>query len=445
MPRWHFIPVPIRFMTTPLWIALGLGIPLLAALIVLIQQRQRLALLNHDAEQLADQRDELVGRLSAREQEINRLHSALGQSRNQEQALREQLAGQKESEARLTAQFENLANRIFEQKQQQFAQQSHQSLDAVLTPIRQQLDQFRLQVQSSHAEESKQRHALERQLLDLKSLNQKMSEDAVNLTRALKGDNKAQGTWGEVVLGRLLDQSGLREGHEYDTQASYQQEDGKRYQPDVVVHLPDGKDVIIDAKMSMVAYERFYSSEDDAAREQALGEHLASIRGHIKALGQKDYHKLKGLRSLDYVLMFIPVEPAFVTAIERDPSLINEALERNIMLVSPNSLLVALRTIQNLWRYEHQSQNAQAIAQSAGKLYDKLVGFSDDLLKLGRALDTAQGSYQQALNKFSQGRGNLLRQGEQLKQLGAESSKKADPALLEQALSERVELTEKPT
>ncbi|WP_261389180.1 DNA recombination protein RmuC [Ferrimonas balearica] len=430
-------------MTLPLWIALGLGLPLLLAVIFLVRQSQRLSLSHAQQAERDRQLEELQGRLSAKEQELNRLHAAFGQSRSTEQALREQLASQQESEARLNAQFENLANRIFEQKQQQFRQQSQQSLDAVLTPIRQQLDQFRLQVQSSHTEEVKQRHALERQLLDLKALNQRMSEDALNLTRALKGDNKAQGTWGEVVLSRLLAQSGLREGHEYDTQASYQQADGKRYQPDVVVHLPDGKDVIIDAKMSLLAYERYYSSEDDGVREQALAEHLASIRAHIKGLGQKDYHKLKGLRSLDYVLMFIPVEPAFVSAIERDPSLINEALERNIMLVSPNSLLVALRTIQNLWRYEHQSQNAQAIAQSAGKLYDKLVGFSEDLLKLGRALDTAQGSYQQALNKFSKGRGNLLRQGEQLKQLGAETGKKADPGLLDQALSESVELTEK--
>ncbi|SHH21821.1 DNA recombination protein RmuC [Ferrimonas marina] len=425
-------------MTDPVWIAAGcaalLGSLCLALLFALARARQHIAYLSQQQEQETQQRDELLGKLSAKEVELNRLHAGLGQLRSQEQQLRAQLSQQQDQEQRLSERFENLANRIFEQKQQSFLSRSHKDMDAVLAPLKQQMEQFRQQVAHSHTEEAKQRHALEQQLRDLKQLNVQMSEDALNLTRALKGDNKIQGNWGEVVLTRLLEQSGLKAGREYEIQASLQQEDGKRYQPDVIIHLPDGKDVVVDAKMSLNAYERYYSSDDPAERERALDEHVASVRGHIKGLGQKDYHKLKGLRSLDYVLMFIPVEPAFLAAIDRDPSLISDALSANILLISPTNLLVALRTIQNLWRFEHQNQNAVTIAQQAGKLYDKLVGFSEDLQKLGRALDTAQGSYQNAMNKFSEGRGNLLRQGEQLRQLGVESSKQPDAALLKQAL-----------
>ncbi|GAA4891995.1 DNA recombination protein RmuC [Ferrimonas pelagia] len=427
-------------MTDAFWItsaiAAILGLLCLYLISHLSHLRHALTFAERQHTQQSEQLEQLNSKLSAKEQEQNRLHAGLAQLRTQEQHLRAQLTQQQDSEARLTEQFENLANRIFEQKQQSFLSQSHKDLDAVLSPIKMQMEQFRQQVQTSYTEEAKQRHALAQQLLDLKALNQQMSEDAVNLTKALKGDNKAQGNWGEVILARLLEQSGLKQGREYETQASFQQADGKRYQPDVLIRLPDGKDVIIDAKMSLRAFERFHNSEDPAERSQALAEHVGSVRNHIKELGSKDYHKLEGLQSLDYVLMFIPVEPAFLTAVEADPALINDALEHNILLVSPTNLLVALRTIQNLWRFEHQNQNARHIAQQAGKLYDKMVGFADDLQKLGRALETANGSYQQAMNKFSNGRGNLLRQGEQLRQLGVESSKQPDPALLKAALEQ---------
>lgn len=387
-------------------------------------------------QQLSEAHALLDNKLQAKETELNRLHSALADARAREEGLRTTLAQQQQSEQRQSEQFENLANRIFEQKSQQFQHQNQGQLSAVLTPLQQQLEGFKKQVQDSYTNEAKERFALKHQLDDLKALNLRMSEDALNLTKALKGDNKVMGNWGEVVLSRLLTQSGLREGHEYETQAALTQTDGKRYQPDVVVHLPDDKDVIIDSKVSLVGYERYFNAETDDERQRGLRDHLASVKAHIKGLGEKDYQQLQGVRTLDYVLMFIPVEPAFIAAIESDPDLVNFALERNILLTSPTNLMVALRTINNLWRFEYQSRNAQEIATQGGKLYDKLVGFSDDLLKVGRALETAQGSYDKAVSKFSSGRGNLLKQAEQMKQLGATPSKKPNSQLLDNALAE---------
>jgi DNA recombination protein RmuC len=235
------------------------------------------------------------------------------------------------------------------------------------------------------------------------------------------------------VLSRVLEASGLREGHEYETQVNVRLDHQSRMQPDVIVRLPQGKDVVIDAKMSLVAYERYFNSEDEAEREAALSEHIGSLRGHIRLLGRKDYQQLPGLRSLDYVLMFIPVEPAFLLAIDREPELISEALKHNIMLVSPTTLLVALRTITNLWRYEHQSQNAQRIADRAARLYDKMRLFVDDMSALGQSLDKAQGSYRQAMNKLSEGRGNLIGQTEGFRALGVEVKRPINPLLAQQA------------
>ncbi|CAJ0996688.1 DNA recombination protein RmuC [Sodalis praecaptivus] len=324
------------------------------------------------------------------------------------------------SEQRLSAQFENLANRIFEHSGRKVDEQNRQSLDRLLMPLREQLDGFRRQVQDSFGQEARERHTLAHEIRNLQQLNVQMAQEAVNLTRALKGDNKAQGNWGEVVLSRVLEASGLREGHEFETQISIQQGDGRRLQPDVVVRLPQGKDVVIDAKMSLVAYERYFNSENEAERQLALTEHVNSLRAHMKLLGRKDYQQLKGLRSLDYVLMFVPIEPAFMVAVGRQPELISEALAHNIMLVSPTTLLVALRTINNLWRYEHQSRNAQHIADRAARLYDKLRLFVDDINAIGQSLDKAQASYRLAKNKLSDGRGNIIGQAEGFRALGVE-------------------------
>ncbi|ANC39889.1 recombinase RmuC [Hafnia alvei] len=337
------------------------------------------------------------------------------------------------SEQRLSAQFENLANRIFEQSGKRVEEQNRQSLNGLLSPLREQLDGFRRQVQESFGQESRERHTLAHEIRNLQQLNAQMAREAVNLTKALKGDNKTQGNWGEVVLSRVLEASGLREGYEYQTQVSVQVGVNNRMQPDVIVRLPQGKDVVVDAKMSLVAYERYFNAEDDAVRELALQEHVASVKGHIRQLGRKDYQQLPGLRSLDYVLMFIPVEPAFLAAIDREPELISEALRHNIMLVSPTTLLVALRTISNLWRYEHQSQNAQKIADRASKLYDKMRLFVDDMESLGQSLDKSQASYRQAMNKLAQGRGNLIGQVESFRTLGVEVKRPISPSLAEEA------------
>ncbi|MEZ8105137.1 DNA recombination protein RmuC [Vibrio cortegadensis] len=346
---------------------------------------------------------------------------------------REKLQLLENAEARLKTEFEHLASQMFDTKTAKVDQQNKQSLEGLLSPLKDQLEGFKKQVNDSFGQEAKERHTLVHELKNLQRLNESMTREAVNLTQALKGDNKQQGNWGEVVLARVLAESGLREGHEYHTQVNLQNEAGKRYQPDVIVHLPQEKQVVVDSKMALVAFERYFNAENDTQRDQALSDHLVALRAHIKGLSQKDYHQLKGIQSLDYVLMFIPVEPAFQVAIQADPSLVKDAMEQNIILVSPTTLLVALRTIDNLWRNDRQNQNAQVIADRASKLYDKLRLFVDDMEGLGGALDKANQSYQGAMNKLATGRGNAIRQAESFKQLGVEVKRPISPSLAELA------------
>ncbi|GGO72593.1 DNA recombination protein RmuC [Bowmanella pacifica] len=354
----------------------------------------------------------------------------------EQKAMAEKLAMLQEAETRLKEQFENLANKIFEQKTQNFSQASKQSLDSLLTPLKDQIEGFKKQVSDQYVREGQERASLKTEILGLKELNKQITEEAAALTKALKGDNKQQGNWGEIVLERILTESGLREGHEYDTQGQYKDEQGKAYKPDVIVHLPGGKDVIIDAKMSLAAYERYFNEQDEDSRARHLNEHIQSIRNHIKGLGNKDYQKLEGVRTLDYVLMFVPVEPAFLLAIDQAPDLIKLALDNNIMLVSPTNLLVALRTINNIWQYEYQNQNAQKIAKKAADLYDKFVAFTADMEGLGTSLQTVQKKYDGALKKLSEGRGNLVRRAEEFKSLGVQSSKKISSNLAELSVDE---------
>lgn len=361
----------------------------------------------------------------------------------EQKAAEEKIALLVNAEERLRVQFESLANRLFEQKTRTVDEQNKLSMESILSPLKAQLEGFKKQVNDNFSQESRERHTLVHEINNLKHLNEQMAQEAVNLTQALKGDNKAQGNWGEVVLARVLSESGLREGHEYQTQVSLENEEGKRYQPDVVVHLPQDKDVVVDAKMSLVAYERFFNADTIAERELALSEHAASLRAHMRGLSRKDYHQLHGLHSLDYVLMFIPVEPAFQAAIETDPSLIRNAMDLNIMLVSPTTLLVALRTINNLWRNDRQNQNAKQIAERASKLYDKLRLFVTDMEMVGASLDKANQSYQGAMNKLTLGRGNVIRQAEGFKQLGVEVKRDINPILVEKAQSTLNELPER--
>lgn len=337
------------------------------------------------------------------------------------------------SEQRLSTQFENLANRIFVQSNHQVEEQHRLSLEKLLIPLKEQLDGFRRQVQESFGQEARERHTLVHEIHQLQQLNLQMAQDAVNLTQALKGNNKTQGNWGEVILARVLEASGLREGHEYQTQVSVTVDSVQRLQPDVIVQLPQNKSVIIDAKLSLTAYERYFNGEPGEQRSQALAEHLSSIRNHIRQLGHKEYHKLLGLGSLDYILMFIPVEPALLLALDHAPELLSEALQRQVMLVSPSTLLIALRTIENLWRYERQSHHAEQIAENAATLYDKFRLFVTEMEQLGRSLTKAQESYQQAMKKLASGRGNLIRQAEKFRQLGVAVKRPLSPALEQQA------------
>ncbi|MDQ2164325.1 MULTISPECIES: DNA recombination protein RmuC [Vibrio] len=390
---------------------------------VVKQERQQSM---EDAHALREQKSQLEAQL--REQEARH--------EQQIQSSQEKLQLLEHAEERLKQQFEQLANQLFEVKTAKVDQQNRQSLEGLLSPLKEQLEGFKKQVNDSFNHEAKERHTLVHELKNLQRLNEQMAQEALNLTQALKGDNKQQGNWGEVVLARVLTESGLREGHEYHTQVSLQNEAGKRYQPDVIVNLPHDKQVVIDSKMALVAYERYFHAQTESERARALSEHLLALRAHIKGLGQKDYHQLKGLQSLDYVLMFIPVEPAFQVAIQADPSLVKEAMEQNILLVSPTTLLVALRTIDNLWRNDRQNQNAKLIAERASKLYDKLRLFMEDMEGLGGALDRANQNYQGAMNKLATGRGNALRQAESFKQLGVEIKRSINSEWVEQAQNE---------
>ena len=345
------------------------------------------------------------------------------------EAHEDKLAAMNASEQRLQTQFENLANKIFEEKQQHYTQQAKHNIESVLAPFKSEIEGFKRQISEQHIREGQERASLKTEILGLKALNQKITEEAAALTQALKGDNKKQGNWGEVVLERILKESGLREGHEFETQLATMSDEGKRMQPDVVVHLPNDKDVIIDAKVSLAAYERYYNCDDEEQRARFLAQHVASIKGHIKGLGAKDYQSLKGLKTLDYVLLFIPIEPAFLLAVEEAPDLVTTALNNNIMLVSPTNLLVALRTINNIWQYEYQNQNAQLIAEHAAKLYDKFVGFITDMEKIEKSLEGAHSSFESAMNKLTTGRGNIVRQIERFRDLGVQPNKRVGDSL----------------
>lgn len=363
----------------------------------------------------------------------NKLTIRLRETEVHLQSATQRLREQQENEQKLSNQFELLSQRIFSEKAAQFKQLNQDSISQILTPLKTQLDGFKQQVTDCYVNESKERYNLQNEISNLAKLNELMQQETTNLTNALKGDNKQQGNWGEVILQRILESSGLREGHEYKTQVSFKNEQGQRLQPDVIVQLPQNKNIIIDSKVSLVAYERFFNADDPQTRKDALQAHVLSVRQHIRGLGKKDYQNLIGSNTLDYVLLFVAVEPAFITALEQDPELVKLALDNNVLLASPTNLMIALRTIDNLWRFEQQEHNGRLIAQQAGKLYDKLRLFSENMLDVGSQLDKAQNSYDRALKQFSQGRGNLIQQAEQLKEMGVTVTKPLPETLLERA------------
>ncbi len=323
----------------------------------------------------------------------------------------------------LGQEFENLANRIFDDKQAKFSLQNKEALEVTLSPLRRDIGDFRKQVESAYDKENADRNKLAGQISELQKQTLQVSADAVSLANALRGDNKAQGNWGEFVLEKLLEDSGLTNGREYDTQVALKDDTGKRRNPDVIVHLPEGRDIVIDAKVSLVDYERYFHAENEETKAQCLRQHLASLRAHIKGLSGKDYESLEGVNSLDFVLIFVPVEAAFVLALDHDPEMMRDAYDRGIILVSPTTLMVTLRTIKNLWRYADQNRNAQLIADKSGALYDQFVMYIEALDDVGRHLDKSKDAWDTARKRLTSGRGNLVRRTEELKKLGAKTKK----------------------
>lgn len=379
----------------------------------------------------------LVGRMIGR----NDLSSDLSQLQTEKRVLEEKLSSQKanfesqlklvqEAKVSLGQEFENLANRIFEDKQEKFSQQSKQAIESSLSPLRRDLGDFRKQVSSAYDKENADRNRLAGQISELQKQTMKVSSDAASLANALKGDNKQQGNWGEFVLEKLLEDSGLSKGREYETQVNLKDDDGKRRNPDVIIHLPEGRDIIIDAKVSLIDYERYFHADEDESRNQSLNQHLNSLRNHIKGLSVKNYESLENVNSLDFVLIFIPVESAFMLALDNDPDIMREAYDKGIILVSPSTLMVTLRTIKNLWRYADQNINAQQIAEKAGALYDLFVLHVEALEDIGKHLNKGKDAYDTALKRLSTGRGNLVKRSEELKTLGAKTKKALSDKLL---------------
>jgi len=328
-----------------------------------------------------------------------------------------------EAKTVLSDQFKNLANEILEEKSKRFAEQNQQNLDILLKPLQEKLTDFRKQVDETYQSEARERFALKQEVEKLAGLNLRMTDETRALTNALKGESKTQGDWGELVLETILENSGLRKGEEYLVQDTQTISDGSRLQPDVVIRLPESKHLVIDSKVSITAYTRYIQADDDAIKTAELNSHVLSIKQHIQGLSAKNYQDLYGVGSIDFVLMFIPIEPAFLAAMRHAPDIYQDALKKNIVIVCPSTLLATVRTVAHLWRQEHQNRNAQEIARQCASLYDKFVGFVEDLDKVGQRLEQAQISYTDAVGKLKTGRGNLIRTAENVKKLGVKPNK----------------------
>lgn len=357
------------------------------------------------------------------------------QARMQEQQKNaaEKLRLLQDAEVRLNTQFENLAGRIFDERSKQFAEHNKTSLDHIVTPLREQLGEFKKRIETVYDNENKDRISLREEIVSLRRDTAQMNQEALNLTRALKGDKKTQGNWGEMILEKVLEKSGLRKGIEYETQSAFRDQDNRLFKPDVIVRLPENKDVIIDSKVSLLAYERYCSTDSDQDRTLALKQHTDAVRDHIRGLSNKDYSSLTGLRSLDFVLLFMPIEAAFMAAFQADERLFSDAFEHKIIVVTPTTLLATLRTIENIWRYERQNDNARAIADKAGVVYDKIRVIVEDLDKLGKQLSTVHTTYEGVMNKLTLGQGNLIRQANSFVELGIKVKKTLPRSISNQA------------
>lgn len=386
----------------------------------LAEAKQRLAEVQDRWQQTLEENRSLAERQAALAQELEA----------ERRAAAEKLRLLEDARQQLTEQFKNLANDILEEKSRRFTEQNQNELGALLEPLKLRLTEFQRKVEEAYVTEGKDRTALAEQVRQLMALNQTLSREARQLTEALKGSSKTQGTWGELVLERVLEASGLRRGEEYEVQVAHTDDEGRRLQPDVVIRLPEGRHLVIDAKVSLNAYEAYVAAENDGERQGALKRHLDSVRTHMKGLSQKRYEQLYGVSSLDFVLLFVPIEPAFMLAVTHDKELFMDAWQRNVLLVSPSTLLFVVRTVAHLWRQEQQNRNAQEIAKRGAELYDKLAGFVTDLQALGQRLEQARSEYGKAMAKLVAGRGNLLHRAESLKALGVKPGKNLPLGLL---------------
>lgn len=384
------------------------------------QTAERVPVLEAALEKSRNEQDQRNATNLALEKKISEVATQLEAERRQAE---EKLVLLNDARERLSNEFKVLAERILEEKGKTFTDLNKAQMGGLIGPLREQLGEFKKRVEDVYDKESRDRAALVNEIGHLKNINERIGKDALNLTNALKGDVKTLGGWGEVILERILEASGLEKGRAYETQVSLIGGRGSRYQPDVIVRLPEGRDVIVDSKVSLKAYERYHASSDETVRATAIKAHLTSLRTHLKGLSEKHYEDLEGIRTLDFVLMFVPIEAAFFSALEHDRSLFTEAFEKNVILVSPSTLLVTLRTIHNIWRNADQNENALEIARQAGGLYDKFIGFIEALEDVGRQLDRAREAYRTARDRLSTGRGNLVRRSEQLKALGVKANK----------------------
>jgi DNA recombination protein RmuC len=405
----------------------------------LAAQARELELLQIDRDNARDAAHGWSLERSAREAEVRRLDAQCAgltaELREQQESHQQRLADLQGSRDELRAQFAELAGKIFDEREQRFAETSQQRLGQLLDPLKERIQSFEKRVEESYQQEARERFSLAKELERLQQLNLRLGDEAKNLTQALKGQ-KTQGNWGELILERVLEHAGLEKGREYQTQVSLKGPDGERFQPDVLIMLPGDKQVVVDSKVSLTAYQQYVSSDDPAVSQAALKQHVLSLRNHVKGLSGKDYNRLEGLHSLDFVLLFVPIEAAFSAALQAEPGLFQEAFDRQIVIVSPTTLLATLRVIDSLWKQERQSQNAREIAERAGWLYDKFVLFIQDLDEVGNRLQQLDKAYSSARNKLTEGRGNLVSRSEQLKLLGARASKSLPADLLERAMED---------
>ena len=373
---------------------------------------------------------ELSYRITEKESVLSSLRTTIEQERK---SFEEKLAILDEAKKNLSEEFENLGNRIFEDTTRRFTDKNKADMETLLNPLREQIKDFEKKVSDTHRDASTDRASLKTHIENLKNLGEQMSSEALNLTTALKGESQTQGAWGEVVLKKALEMSGLSEGREYHSQSSYTGGNGNTLRPDVTVHLPEGKDVIIDSKVSLTAYERYVSCEDEKEKKGHLKEHLLSFKSHIKELSDKKYEDIPEIRSLNYVLMFVSLESAFILAIETDRDIYAEALEKNVIIVCPSTLLATLRTIHSIWQSERQNANAREIAESAGNMYEKFVTFVEHLENVGKRIEQSDTAYKSAMNSLSEGKGNLVRRALYLKELGIKTSKELPPEISERS------------